>query len=72
MNLLKRFFAAIDIHCLESELKAQNRAVEHVTDWPTLRAVCDARNATRIKLLQARIRYNSTLPPGQRKTWRMA
>ncbi len=72
LNQIRRFIAYFDMRCLEAQLHEQNRAIEYVRDYDTLRDIIDARNDTRRKLTMARIIYHNTFPPGDRRTWKIA
>lgn len=71
-TLLKRLWLDFLIRCDEIHLADLRKAYQNVRDVRTLVNVMLAIDETEARLANLRSDYNSTLPVGQRKTWKVA
>ncbi|HMY98103.1 MAG TPA: hypothetical protein PLU79_00500 [Burkholderiaceae bacterium] len=72
MNALRRGVLVLHIRALEAHIDGCAEALEHVADPQTQFRIQIARHKSREQLARLRSAYNALLPPGQRRTWRMA
>ena len=72
INLIRRAFAKSRICSLELRLADQSSALRTARTQEAFLTIYMARAETQKALAAARAHYNSLLPVGERKTWRLA
>ncbi len=72
IHAIRRNFLALKIRALEARIDGCTEALEHIMDPGTQYRIQIARRNSRTDLARLRAAYNATLPPGHRRTWRMA
>lgn len=72
IRALRRFILALKIRAQEAHIDGCAEALDHITDPGTQFRIQIARRNARAELARLRSAYNALLPPGRRRTWRMA
>ena len=72
IHTFKQFIALVNVRCLEIRLHDQNEAIAHVNDFDTRVQISRSRRITQRELVNARMRYTEMLPPGDRRTYKIA
>jgi hypothetical protein len=72
MKAIKRMFLWFAIYALEIQIASATDVLDCVRCPLTQSKIILARTNARIELARLRAEFNATLPPGVRKTWRLA